>query len=67
MNNKKQYFTARFKKSVVYLIFIFISVLIISTIVGPPKYYIAPIVSIILAHLILEWWKYRDWKKTSHL
>lgn len=39
----------------------------ISAIIGPPKHYLVPTLSVVFVRLILEWWKYRDWKKDNHL
>lgn len=67
MNNRKQYFNSRFKKIIGYLICFFIGLLMISAIIGPPKHYLVPTLSVVFVRLILEWWKYRDWKKDNHL
>ena len=66
MDKVKLYLKYR-KKSYLLYTAIFISGFIIAIFIfGPPKYYVVPILSMIIAYGLLEFPEYKRWKKDKY-
>ncbi len=66
MNHMTLYLKHRKKSYLLYTLLFIIGFIIVIFIFGPPKYYVVPILSMIIAYGLLEVVNYKQWKKDKY-
>ncbi|RHW30919.1 hypothetical protein D1B33_18155 [Lysinibacillus yapensis] len=66
MDKIKLYLKYRKKPYLLYTALFITGFIIVIFIFGPPKYYVVPILSMIIAYGLLEYVEYKRWKKDKY-
>jgi len=66
MDKVKLYLKYRKKSYLLYTAIFISGFIIVIFIFGPPKYYVVPILSMIIAYGLLEFVEYKRWKKDKY-